>query len=89
MSTVGIKELKNRLSSYLKEVKKGGAVTVTDRGKAVAYILPVGRKDVMEEVAPLIREGVVRWSGDKPKGNPHSPVIKGKQTSEIVLEDRR
>lgn len=86
MSTVGIRELKNRLSSYLKEVKRGEAVTVTDRGKAVAYILPVGRKDVMEEVAPLIREGVVRWNGNKPKGNPHPPVIKGKQTSDIVLE---
>ncbi len=89
MSIVGVRELKKHLSSYIKEVKEGNTVTVTNRGKAVAYILPVGRKVVMEEVMPLIRKGIVTWSGDKPRGNSHAPVIKGKQTSEIVIGSRR
>lgn len=89
MQSVGIKKLKNHFSQYLKIVKEGETVTITDRGKNVAYILPVIRKDILEEILPLIDEGLVTWKGGKPKGNPDPPVIKGKQTSEIVIEDRR
>ncbi len=89
MQSVGIKKLKNHFSRYLQMVKEGETVTITDRGKNVAYILPMGREDVMGEVLPLIKEGLVIWNGDKPRGNPHPPVIKGRQTSEIVIEDRR
>ena len=33
---VGIKELKNRLSAYLREVREGRRVLITDRGEVVA-----------------------------------------------------
>jgi antitoxin (DNA-binding transcriptional repressor) of toxin-antitoxin stability system len=35
---VGIKELKNRLSSYLREVKNGRRILVTDRGEVIAEL---------------------------------------------------
>jgi len=35
---VGTKELKNRLSHYLRLVRAGESVTVCDRGKAVAEL---------------------------------------------------
>ena len=35
---VGVKELKNRLSAYLREVSRGGRVLVTDRGRVVAEL---------------------------------------------------
>ncbi len=89
MLAVGIKNLKNHLSSYLQKVKEGEILTVTDRGKNVAYILPIDSKNVMDEVLPLIKEGLLNWNGGKPKGNIRPPVIRGKQTSDIVLEDRR
>lgn len=89
MPAVGIKELKDHLSNYIQKVKEGETVIVTDRGKAVAFIAPIGQGELMEEILPLIKEGSVIWSGGKPKGNPHPPVIKGKPTSDIVLEDRR
>jgi antitoxin (DNA-binding transcriptional repressor) of toxin-antitoxin stability system len=38
MKAVAIKELKNRLSSYLREVRGGEVVLVTDRGKVVAEL---------------------------------------------------
>jgi antitoxin (DNA-binding transcriptional repressor) of toxin-antitoxin stability system len=38
MKAVAIKELKNRLSSYLREVKNGEVVLVTDRGRVVAEL---------------------------------------------------
>jgi antitoxin (DNA-binding transcriptional repressor) of toxin-antitoxin stability system len=38
MKAVAVKELKNRLSSYLRDVKNGEVVLVTDRGQVVAEL---------------------------------------------------
>jgi antitoxin (DNA-binding transcriptional repressor) of toxin-antitoxin stability system len=38
MKAVAVKELKNRLSAYLREVKNGEVVLVTDRGVVVAEL---------------------------------------------------
>lgn len=43
MKTVGIRELKNRLSEYLREVRSGESVLVTDRGEVIAELSPPGR----------------------------------------------
>ena len=40
MQAVAVKELKNRLSSYLREVRSGEVVLVTDRGRVVAELRP-------------------------------------------------
>lgn len=40
MKTVGIRELKNRLSEYLRAVRVGERVLVTDRGEVVAELVP-------------------------------------------------
>jgi prevent-host-death family protein len=42
MKTVGVRELKNRLSEYLRQVKSGEGVLVTDRGQVVAELTPPG-----------------------------------------------
>ncbi len=38
MKAVAVKELKNRLSAYLREVKSGEVVLVTDRGQVIAEL---------------------------------------------------
>lgn len=38
MKAVAVKELKDRLSAYLREVKNGEVVLVTDRGQVVAEL---------------------------------------------------
>ena len=38
LKTVGVRELKNRLSEYLREVRLGTTILVTDRGTAIAEI---------------------------------------------------
>jgi antitoxin (DNA-binding transcriptional repressor) of toxin-antitoxin stability system len=43
MRTVGIRELKNRLSEYLRHVRSGESVLVTDRGEVIAEFSPPGR----------------------------------------------
>lgn len=42
MKTVGIRELKAHLSSYLRDVARGDVVLVTDRGQVVAELRPPG-----------------------------------------------
>ncbi len=42
METVGIRELKNRLSAYIRKVEAGDVVIVTDRGRVVAELVPPG-----------------------------------------------
>jgi antitoxin (DNA-binding transcriptional repressor) of toxin-antitoxin stability system len=43
MKTVGVRELKNRLSEYLREVRRGEHVLVTDRGEVIAELSPRGQ----------------------------------------------
>jgi antitoxin (DNA-binding transcriptional repressor) of toxin-antitoxin stability system len=64
MKTVGVRELKNRLSEYIRYVRAGEGVLVTDRGEVVAEIGPPGHGAVDASVPPglaaLARRGLVR-----------------------------
>ena len=40
MKTVGLRELKNRLAEYVRAVRSGEGVLVTDRGEVVAELVP-------------------------------------------------
>jgi antitoxin (DNA-binding transcriptional repressor) of toxin-antitoxin stability system len=40
MKAVGIRELKNRLSQYVREASRGERILVTDRGAVVAELRP-------------------------------------------------
>ncbi|GBD31649.1 Antitoxin VapB46 [bacterium HR33] len=63
MKTVGVRELKNRLSEYLRQVRSGESVLVTDRGEVVAELGPPGRGGIDAAVpaglAALARRGLV------------------------------
>ncbi|HWO41615.1 MAG TPA: type II toxin-antitoxin system prevent-host-death family antitoxin [Candidatus Eisenbacteria bacterium] len=90
METVaGIRELKNRLSYYLREVKKGRSISVSERGKIVAIIVPAQQHPDVEKLKNLARSGLGTWRGGKPKGASRSIVVKGKPVGDIVIEDRR
>ncbi len=90
METVaGVRELKNRLSYYLREVKKGRSVMVSERGKIVAAIVPAQEHPDIGKLKKLARGGLGTWRGGKPKGASRSVVVKGKPVADIVLEERR
>lgn len=60
---MGIRELKNRLSEYLRQVRNGERVLVTDRGEAVAELRPPGEPDGTEKypgLHALARSGLLR-----------------------------
>jgi len=89
MPTVGIRELKNKLSAYLEEVEHGARFTVTNRGKIVAILAPPTRYEPAQDLAALVKEEAASWSGGKPAGAKKPLKIKGKSISETVLEERR
>ena len=87
--TVGVRELKARLSEYLRHVKSGQTVVITDRGVPVGRIVPESNSlDVrMQE---LVKAGLLSWSGKKIQ--PREPVAvnrSDKLISDIVVEMRR
>jgi prevent-host-death family protein len=89
MASVGVRELKNRLSEFLRRVAEGERVTVTDRGRPVAVMVPPDEPGDDEQVRLLVREGLARWAGGKPATPTRPPKIRGKPISQTVLEGRR
>ena len=59
MTWVGVRELRNDLSRYLKRVQSGETIVVSQRGRPVARIIPIG---IPEDVARFAAEGRITWS---------------------------
>nr|PZN08423.1 MAG: prevent-host-death protein [Caldicoprobacter oshimai] len=89
MHDVGVRQLKNSLSRYLKLVKSGKTIRVTDRGKPVAKLAPVDNP-LPQGIIEMLDKKIASWNGEKPKGAVilHS-ISKDKNISDIVSEDRR
>ncbi len=87
---VGVKELKNSLSKYLRAVRAGEIVQITERGKVVAEIRPrTVRADVDEQMLlQLEREGVVTRGRGKLRDAPAVRLPRGVRASRMMLEDR-
>lgn len=85
LQTVGIRELKAKLSSYINAVRKGGEIVITDHGEEVAVIAAVSpeRKKILD----LVGSGVAKWDGGKPEGA-RGVTVRGKLLSVTVLEER-
>lgn len=93
---ISVRELKSRLSEYLRRVAGGEEVVVTSRGKEVARLLPprTQRRAASPETELIARFRSLPWvrpgSGKKPAlPKPLIRVGKGEKTlAEIVSEQR-
>jgi hypothetical protein len=57
LKTAGVKELKNNLSSYLREVRSGATILITDRNDIVAELHePYNRMNIDGAVHPLLMD---------------------------------
>jgi antitoxin (DNA-binding transcriptional repressor) of toxin-antitoxin stability system len=95
MRTVGIRELKNRLSEYIRHVRSGESVLVTDRGEVIAELSPPGRgltdASVPAGLLGLARRGLLTLGspGDAsvyvalPRGR------RGRRSAAELLDDER
>ncbi len=70
---VSVSELKAKLSEHLRRVKAGEEVLVTDRGRAVARLVPVRPAADDSRLAALEEAGLVRrGTGQLPQGWLHA-----------------
>lgn len=85
---VGTRELKNRLSQYLRRVKAGETVVITERGKPVGQIVPL-RADLTARLQQLVAAGVVDWNGERlPPYRPKVVNRSGRLLSDLIAEER-
>jgi prevent-host-death family protein len=93
MSTVGIKELKNRLTTYLRRTRQGEEVIVTERGKPIALIQPIQSAQQIRSrearLAKLAARGLVTLPDGRLLKKLRPVTATGKPTSQLILEDRR
>ena len=86
--TVGVRDLKARLSEYLRQVQRGQTIVITNHGKAVGRILPI-EEDLHQQITAMQAAGLLAWNGKK-LGPLPSPVVNrsGKLASDLVVEMR-
>ncbi|GAB3051458.1 hypothetical protein GCM10027053_08660 [Intrasporangium mesophilum] len=82
---VGVRELKAHLSAQLERVKAGQTVIVTERGRPIAEIRPVGAIGVLDE---LIASGLAT-RGTQSRWLPETLVSPSGSVVEVLLEERR
>ena len=97
MEKVGVRELKSRLTHYLRIVERGESIIITVRGKPVARLIPLLPEEgasllpasLETKMWHLVRQGIIEWQGGKPKIP--MPVARNrspKLLSDLVVEDR-
>jgi antitoxin (DNA-binding transcriptional repressor) of toxin-antitoxin stability system len=92
--TVGIKDLKNNLSAYLREVRRGTRILVSDRADVVAELREPGATYAAgEKIDPVLsgwaRKGTVALPTRAKEPLPVSPVKTRPGTSSRLLDDGR
>ncbi len=95
IKSVGIRELKTHLSKYLRKVKNGDEVVISERGEVVARIIPVDKRPKQ----PLLETVLLKLSErgkiilpaiyKKPSLPLSRKKIEGSPFSDAVQEGRR
>jgi len=85
MTEAGIRDLRDHLSRYLERVQAGEELTVTDRGRPVARLVPVDSANTFDR---LVAEGLVVPAATRGRSRPTTRVAAG-PVSELVAEQRR
>jgi antitoxin (DNA-binding transcriptional repressor) of toxin-antitoxin stability system len=93
MKAVAIKELKNRLSAYLREVRNGEVVLVTDRGLVVAELRQPSAGAVLgahdQALERLHAEGVLAPGlPQDPRAYRPSPLARGVASGDLLDAER-
>jgi antitoxin (DNA-binding transcriptional repressor) of toxin-antitoxin stability system len=94
IKTVGIKELKNNLSAYLREVRRGIRVLVSDRNRVIAELHEPRTGYAIDEpidpqMARWIDDGTVLPPAVRKAKLPVSPVRLEEGLARRLLDDER
>jgi prevent-host-death family protein len=92
MRTVGARELKTRLGTYLRRVREGATLVVTERGRPVAELRPLDPATLTldDRLDSLAAAGVLTMEVREGGALPPFKAIRGRgpSASEAVVEDR-
>ncbi|MDR4509816.1 MAG: type II toxin-antitoxin system prevent-host-death family antitoxin [Candidatus Brocadiaceae bacterium] len=89
MVRVGLREANMHFSKYLKLVREGQEVVVTERGNPVAVIKPLMKKETPEDkIRSLEEQGILRRAVKRKFPLARIIDIGGKPLSETVIEGR-
>jgi prevent-host-death family protein len=84
---VGVRELHNRLSHYVRQVAEGDDVIVTMRGRRVARLSPIDAED--DGLASLRARGLVQEPSAPRRRAPRRRLQTSAPVSDLVTEQRR
>jgi prevent-host-death family protein len=84
MERVGVRELRQNLSAWLRRVQDGEPFEVTVRGKPVAMLAPLRKSD---PIALLERRGQIARRGDGTRIG--LPTIRSPRSTEEILAESR
>ncbi len=86
--TVGVRELKTRLSEYLRRVKAGETILITDHGQPVGRIVAASQS-LEARLQAMVDTGTLAWSGQKLEPMvPVAPAQGQQSVAELLIEDR-
>lgn len=88
---MGVRQLKNRLSEFLRLVRAGELVLITDRGEVIAKLVPADETTRESDLlAEMVRQGVVRiGTGNRPGLYPPSHHRLSSGTVAELLDEER
>ncbi len=90
MVTVGARELKTRLGTYLRRVREGSVILVTERGRPVAELrpLPTAPSDEEEKLLDLAARGLVTLKTARLAASVEPVPVRGGSIADTIVEDR-
>lgn len=94
MKAVGIRELKNRLSEYIRQVRSGEGILITGHGDVVAELVPpgqaAGESPLPAGLVALARRGLLTPGGQNASSlYPALPRLLGRRRLTQLLDEER
>ena len=85
---VGVRDLKTRLSEYLRQVKAGKTIVITEHGRPVGRIIPAAQS-LDDRLQAMAQAGSIAWSGKKLARMRPIARVRGKRTvADLLVENR-
>jgi prevent-host-death family protein len=86
MRSIGIRELRQHASRYLRDAERGETIEITDRGRAVARLMPPAQGGAIEQ---LVATGRLRRAvADMPELAPLEPLLDAPLPSQTLSDNR-
>ena len=86
MPEVGIRQLRDNLSRYVRQAAGGNELTVTDHGRAVARLIPIDQPRLIDR---LVGEGLVAPALDTKRSRPRRRIKASEPVTPLVADERR